>query len=92
MSTDQEILSMPISNDMPRRTQAQILADEAQNFLHFVHSINLSNGGPIRTNRADRRQQRNAVRQRNYETYRARVRRRRIIGVENQVRYTATPN
>ena len=72
---------MPISNDMPRRTQAQILVDEAQNFLHFINVTNSPNGGPIRTDRsaearAERREQRNAARVRNYDVYRERLDRR----------------
>ena len=66
---------------MPRRTQAQILVDEAQNFLHFINVTNSPNGGPIRTDRsaearAVRREQRNAARVRNYDVYRERLDRR----------------
>ena len=66
---------------MPRRTQAQILVDEAQNFLHFINVTNSPNGGPIRTDRsaearAERREQRNAARVRNYDVYRERLDRR----------------
>ena len=66
---------------MPRRTQAQILVDEAQNFLHFINVTNSPNGGPIRTDRsaearAVRRVQRNAARVRNYDVYRERLDRR----------------
>lgn len=60
---------------MSRRTQAQILIDEAQNFLN----PNLGWGGPTRTDRsaearAERRERRNAERRINYEAYRERNR------------------
>ena len=58
---------------MSRRTEAQILFDEAQNFLNP-----LGRGGPTRTDRsaaarAARRERRQAERLTNYEAYRARL-------------------